>query len=236
MHHTNEYIVLCNTLNTAFKYILQLQATFCMKIANCNPILIAFHSIVLKASQLSSLMLFSCHGCISNTWCMLIMKLAVTRVPLVNPFKNGLFTIFFCKYKILIMSLTGTVRDTVLYIYHWERAGCRAVWLWRNPDAFAMLSSRCHIIMYRKAIRKHIGWMASALILASTFVSGFDASLFFSLCNIKIVAVINSSFKLPSVPLSCCWEVEKSSFSPFYLKIKQRIVHVTNPSVIWTRI
>lgn len=55
------------------------------------------------------------------------MKLAVTRVPLVNPFKNGLFTIFFCKYKILIMSLTGTVRDTVLYIYHWERAGFRAV-------------------------------------------------------------------------------------------------------------
>jgi len=76
------------------------------------------------------------------------------------------------------MPLTGTVRDTVLYIYHWERASCRAVWLWRNPDALAMLSSRCHIIMYRKAIRKHIGWMGSALILASTFVSGFDASLF----------------------------------------------------------
>lgn len=190
---------------------------------NSNPTY--FFNCFLRLStvcQLSPFMLFCCHRYISNTWCILIMKLAVTRVPLVNPFKNGLFTIFFCKYKILIMSLTGTVRDTVLYIYHWERAGCIAVWLWRNPDAFAMLSSRCHIIMYRKAIRKHIGWMVSALILASTFVSGFDASLFFSLCNIKIVAVINSSFKLPSVPLSCCREVEKSRFFffSFYLNLK----------------
>lgn len=79
--------------------------------------------------------LFSCHGYISSTWCILIIKLAVTRVPLVNPFKNWLFTIFFCKYKILIMPLTGTVRDTVLYIYHWERASCRAVWLWEILDA-----------------------------------------------------------------------------------------------------
>lgn len=138
----------------------------------------SFNIALKRTTEFLHFFLFSCHGYISITWCILIIKLAVTRVPLVNPFKNWLFTIFFCKYKILIMPLTGTVRDTVLYIYHWERASCRAVWLWRNPDALAMLSSRCHIIMYRKAIRKHIGWMGSALILASTFVSGFDASLF----------------------------------------------------------
>lgn len=40
--------------------------------------------------------------------------------------------------------------------------------LTRAPD----LSSRCHITVYRKAIRQHIGWMRSALILASAFVSG----------------------------------------------------------------
>lgn len=34
------------------------------------------------------------------------------------------------------------------------------------------LSSRCHITVYRKAISQHIGWMRSALILASAFVSG----------------------------------------------------------------
>ena len=34
------------------------------------------------------------------------------------------------------------------------------------------LSSRCRITVYRKAIKQHIGWMRSALILASAFVSG----------------------------------------------------------------
>lgn len=72
----------------------------------------------------SSFFLVSCHGYISEPRCMLIRKLAVTRVPLVNPFKDRLFTIFFCKYKILITGLTGTVCDTVLYIYHWERTSC----------------------------------------------------------------------------------------------------------------
>lgn len=89
------------------------------------------------------------------------------------------------------MPLTGTaVIQCSTFIT--GRGQLQSCLTWRNPDAFAMLQQvRQALLCTEKAIRKRYWMNGSALILASTFVSGFDASLFFLLCNIKIVALIN---------------------------------------------